>query len=549
MAHEILNLQVKPEDMAAFKDSGHTKTFKYKFFDTQGKEGGYGIQYSPTLFRKMLTTPEYLDQIVEWFTNPEAYMLKLPNGHSFFRETFLNMMKESCSGLMGLFMSKKAEKLENLSNLIDIKTLPQSVPNYVVDVSGKQMSIETQVLVDFLLEEHEQIDYGSDSTSVIHNMPKREFFYILKHFLSTYNVSQSFNLPTSTKKLIPIIQRDVKVDTYAFDHIEKTYDNVQEKININPKLREYVLNGMPENYSDTEKAVYIYVKLCKVLSYDPTFYAENENEKAYESHLDPKRLESISPENPNVVCFEINKLYALFLEELGLNYSISSKGGEYAKGHALLSFKSDEYVIEADSLRSIVGSDMLSAKIHEELRGLQCQNQNPESKEKFKQLLERVYSHIKENEPNEYLANDSFNKLKDMLFGLIKNPIQASFEDKIDVLGKMIHTSNLPQVEKNSLLLRRFKTIFPNTAIHELVIIAQKENESQEFFSNGILVSIAYTNPETYNQEHKYMIYKDDHFEEIEKTTLQQRMNAGLLQCHGGHFIPGMEKEREAGDE
>ena len=84
--------------------------------------------------------------------------------------------------------------------------------------------------------------------------------------------------------------------------------------------------------------------------------------------MNPNTIKNISLDSPNVVCYEFNAIYANLLKRLGINYEVKSRSKTYGDGHAYLTFRADDYIVNADSLPSIIGSDLLNAKVGQELK-------------------------------------------------------------------------------------------------------------------------------------------------------------------------------------
>ena len=108
---------------------------------------------------------------------------------------------------------------------------------------------------------------------------------------------------------------------------------------MNSELLNVLFSNMPNNLTKIEQAIFLYIKLCKLLNYDELFYTMEEDAIIY--HEDINNLNKINLTNNKVVCYEFNLLYAKLLDILGIKYQIQDYSiNKSRKGHANLIFKS-----------------------------------------------------------------------------------------------------------------------------------------------------------------------------------------------------------------
>lgn len=170
---------------------------------------------------------------------------------------------------------------------------------------------------------------------------------------------------------------------------------------MNTELLNTLFSNIPNNLTKLEQAIFLYIKLCKLLTYDELFYVMNEDAIKYHENIN--NLKNITLENNKVVCYEFNILYAEVLDRLGIKYQIQdySKGNS-RKGHANLIFKSDDFIVTADSVTSILMGDLTNAKLGYPLVGLTCKN-NPQE---FEKLISKVYQNPVIETKNSLLTNN-----------------------------------------------------------------------------------------------------------------------------------------------
>lgn len=83
-------------------------------------------------------------------------------------------------------------------------------------------------------------------------------------------------------------------------------------LKVNKKLESEILGKIPENYSNLEKAIFIYYELCKKLNYSLAYFL-NDTE-ATNRILNVKNIENVDGDkNTEVVCFTFNAILAKLL--------------------------------------------------------------------------------------------------------------------------------------------------------------------------------------------------------------------------------------------
>lgn len=203
-----------------------------------------------------------------------------------------------------------------------------------------------------------------------------------------------------------IQKRDIEEASLNKEHsnVELT-DNLYQKQLLNQIFKDEILKNMPQDYSDLEKSIYIYIKLCQSLSYDPNYYANNEKYK--EEHQNFENISKIGAEKNNVICYEFVTIYSEMLKDMGINVAATTSlamdvdeedkiiYSGFVDNHSNLKYSVDDMVISADSTTSVLGGDIINAKINNRLNGLQCLSVDQSKKEKFNNALNKVYSKLK----------------------------------------------------------------------------------------------------------------------------------------------------------
>lgn len=86
---------------------------------------------------------------------------------------------------------------------------------------------------------------------------------------------------------------------------------------INEDFKKNILGNMPADYSDLEKAIYIYDELCHRLRYSIEYYFNEDKAKKYfKMTKNLKHIDGIK--NKDVVCFTFNRIFVELLKEAEL---------------------------------------------------------------------------------------------------------------------------------------------------------------------------------------------------------------------------------------
>lgn len=211
-----------------------------------------------------------------------------------------------------------------------------------------------------------------------------------------------------------------------------------------------IIDNMPQNLSQMEKARYIYINLCKQVSYDPKFLIANTLGEKQELFDEDVQIESWTKDK--VICSTISRLYVRLLEKTGINAkTIHNKDGEYL-GHVFVSFENEGKNYYADPTH-----DILKAKTGLKTK---CFGTLPYSEQ---EVTKDGSKHKKYNFST--ISEDELKKMDDLLgytcsglymedaIELLRKEMQEtdmSIEDKIKFISKTFNTTNLDAMDKSS---------------------------------------------------------------------------------------------------
>lgn len=302
------------------------------------------------------------------------------------------------SGQLGELSDTEKERLDEFKELTSPRAFAEKIhgTTYETEVDGKNVTLPVDNIIIFLslsLDNLKKI-CTTDPDGKIGRLSKPEFAYAASEYLKKNKVTENYVLPDSIEKRISFLTSGQYIDFSAVNKLMETKDTLYEKVELNPDLHDAIIEKMPEGISRLEKAAYIYAKMCTILTYDNRFMAANQKGEAAEKHKSLDYVSQISPENNEVVCFEFNMIYAKMLDEQGLHFKSEYKdmsGEYYGYGHANLEFRDGKFIVQADSVASILGGDIARAKLGLPLTGFECESPNIRTQKEFQDKVNAMY--------------------------------------------------------------------------------------------------------------------------------------------------------------
>lgn len=349
--------------------------------------------------------------------------------------------------------------------------------NYEITIDGVDYKTPVSLFYQYL-------DINDVSLEVLAQNDKNNhlprFLYTLNKFFEDNKIEEEYIISDEMKSRLEEIRSSKIVDIQFFNEYNETNDPLLTKINVNAELKDFILKGMDSNFTDLEKAIYIFIKMCKALTYDNEFFAVNQEGPLAEKHKTVDYIASISLLNNEVVCSEFNAIYAHMLHEFGINYKnfVSTVNGNgdhdedefdedfnrYGEGHLFLKFRCGKYLVKADSVTSILQGDLMQAKLNQPLRGLVCENVNKQSQKEFKTIVDKVYNYIAQRESkitkNEPQQVETFEDIVSQFVDMSDKVKPIDINDKIDILIKKVNSTRMVGIDAYSYLLQLRKILF-----------------------------------------------------------------------------------------
>lgn len=310
---------------------------------------------------------------------------------------------------------------------------------------------------------------SNHNITTINDIPKEHFIYAACEFIKTRKILETFNIPQNISIRYQELLTQQKIDFEALNQYLTTSDTLHKKIAINDNLRAKILSEMPKNMSILEKAIYIYIKMCKLFTYDDEYIAAKNQEFIFEKHKDLNYISKITPENNRIVCFEFNIIYTKLLEELGIHFKSNYKDADteaYGLNHVKLKYRVKKFIIQADSVTSILRGDLVKSKLNEPLIGLKCINKNLTTQQEFQNIVTKVYERIIEQEKKQGVYQETLPELLKEYNELTTNKKEISNSEKIEILTTKLNNAKLVGIDAISYTVQLIEILFQQAELN-----------------------------------------------------------------------------------
>ena len=436
-------------------------------------------------------------------------------------------------------------RYKTLLDLISYGILKKQLQNKTIQakVDGITYNIPANKIIEFLELDTKTLDDYINTPNRKGSISKEAFLYIVRRFIIREELMDNFIFPKNIEKRITDIVNYEILDFESQNTYLSDENSLTSKTNLNPELIEAITKDIPANYSTLEKAIFIYIKMCKILSYNDEFFAAKQRGLAAEKHRMIDYIETISPPFPEVVCYEFNAIYAKMLHSLGINFQREcfSWKNKYGDGHENLSFRVGKYIIEADSSRQILTGDLFNAKVGNSIKGLKCRNQNFDTYMDFDEILRKVYKDIKKEDKSTF--SEALKEYEELT-----NAKQAHipFNTRFDLFLEKIRTSSFNGLNIMSYILRLVNVLFTEEEREhyidfEIIRDNNPKDEDKIVATCGIITmnEKGILKDEEHN---KYYIYINGELKRILKRTLIRNIITGTLGFIDSEeqYIPGI---------
>lgn len=435
--------------------------------------------------------------------------------------------------------SKEKERFNVLKQSVSLENLISERNDFQIRVDNISYKVSPQTIIDF-------ISLSPSKRKVMKmyaNIPIRHMAYLSVHFIKDTKLLDNYEVSDKIKTAIESLESYQEIDFESTNQYLKNEDPNEQKISINPELKSKILESIPEGLDNLQKAIFIYMKMCEILTYDDEFYAVNQQGVVAFKHEQIDHINEITPSNNRVVCYEFNAIYSVFLKQLGFNYRTISRGymDDFGGGHAFLTFKSGEYIIKVDSVTGVLNGDIPRVKQKLPLEGVIILNKNKDTQEKFKAELKRM-----EGLYYKIGKEPTFEETLKAYEQSSPNITIIPFSEKLAIFFTKLNNNNYAQVDRLGYIQILKKTLFSQLELNNNISISYiRNNHPLPDLEAESIVVIAID--DDISDETKYYIYNARlGLNEIEKEELQERFDNGhydYINPKSKPNIPGIKKE------
>lgn len=455
----------------------------YSLYATSAKLEIYEREVSISLLKDLLGNPDYYDILNSIYegTCPELEIvctdiipplkIVIPKKCLIAGFTYLNKHN--------MLDPKAKECYQKLNNKIPFANFLHLYEDQTFDITIDNINYHISIssIINFLSlssKEFRELCTNKDITE-INGIPKSHFIYTAR----TFEISDRYDIPDIIIENQNELRKFIIYDSEAINLYTENKGEIIAGAKVNPLMRASILEGMPETYNVLEKAIYIYIRMCELLSYDEEYFAADETGAPKEKHSDINRVSEITPANNLVVCYEFTAIYAKMLEELGINYEIVSSvlKANYGAGHQSLRFRIGKFLIAADAVHRFFKSDLYYTKVGKIPSGFDCLNENEETSKELYEIVIRINDEYQSSRHND----DYFKNVVSMYRYLHYKDIPLpSLSERIEMLLTKLTTSKLSGIDRLSYILDLYGTMFSTTEKRENFIISIIHNKSPE---------------------------------------------------------------------
>lgn len=504
-----------------------------------------GEELSIEFLKRVLLDEKYYNYALNYFngTNDRFVLSSIINGDI---ESSIEYNKSNL--FYGL---KKISKiLQDDKKVIDrFETLKEAlyIDKYVILNKDKDFELEIEnvkykekILAIFefinLKEEYFKKICEIDDIKTINDMPKDRFLYMVKTFLEKNKILENHIVTDSIQSNYQLLKQGQIIDIEALNKHLSTVDKKYKYVKLDKKLEQEIISNMPSDLNDLEKSMYIYMKMCKTLSYDDEYYAVDQKGDAVEKHQNIDYITNITLDNPKAVCFEFNVIYTKFLNDLGINFESNYKnmyGEAYGDAHVELGFRVGKFLVNADSVTTILGGDLVRSKLNQPVIGLTCVNKNNKTKEEFKKCLNHVNSIIlKEYKIKETNKEESLDDLLKEYETLTNNIKEVKIQDKFDLLLEKINLSNMRGIDSYYYIMQMKKILFTDEELVEnfafnLIRTNLPQDEEKTAGIVGIFTVNDYNINEYADLNKYYLLTENNEVKAINKELIENKFESG----------------------
>ena len=409
--------------------------------------------------------------------------------------------------------------------------------NHRIYVNDKCLEIPVSILINILSCSDETFTKFLDG-SINYGYAKDILAYALVDFVERERILIKYVLPEE------LITRYKNIKNYSlidFESINKNRikndtnefgESIIEKIEISEQLDSFLNAEMDSRYSNLEKAIYYYIKLCEVFSLDDDYYLKI-SQKVHETHESVESINSKNEHDNKVTMYEFFTIYASLLANIRIDYTLDQElmnGNDF--GPKKLTFKYGEYLVAINSLATPEKSDITNVKVNDNLINIFSLNKNQVTKKKFNELVDKIYADIQEKKRANKKFKESVSAYKQTM-----ELSKINIVDKLYILLKEITRQNLKGMDMVGYEKKLFKTLFSGNKNITINILA-RQNRQTNYLTPVTIISV-------FDRDYTYFIV-DEMSSEILRSVSMEELTS-LLSDNVYYYIddpeiPGVSK-------
>ncbi len=251
--------------------------------------------------------------------------------------------------------------------------------------------------------------------------------------------------------------------------------------NISDELYNAINEGIPEDLTLEQRAMYIYTKLCKVMKYDQGyFFRDKLKDNRYEPDFSKEHLESIGTDS-TITCFDFSRIYAKLINELDGDIEAVVITHGINEGHFSTGFYTDKVSLFLEPINNVSdgNNDLMKAKNGMKLEGIQIISDRDKLVEK---ALEKVYPLVFGQK--QATISDFVSQLQE----LPKQQIPDDFEMKFESFTQMLNEREINGNEAVQTLMSFDKLGFFGDKLKKSFIGRKYNEEGKDKYDRMVLI-------------------------------------------------------------
>jgi len=399
-------------------------------------------------------------------------------------------------------------------------------------------------------QDKEYQEFFSKPKELYNGYPKEYFVYATVELFRNSDVFRDYIVPSEILDRFNDLASSKKIDIEALNKaldIDEEDEEYLLRIKPNPSLKAEITEGMPKGLTDVEKATYMYIKMCKLLTYDEEFYAMRQAGESARKHENLDNIPKIDSNNNEIVCYDFNVIFVKMLEESGIKFAIQSDGyvSGLGGGHANLMFRDGKFLVQADSVAGILDGDLARAKLNKPLNGLKCINSNEATKYEFAKVVSRVYAIVadQEDKHGKSLHKVEHNETFDEILSQYENGVAGEKEtidlnDKFEILLDKVKDANVPSMDSLAYVLQLRKVLFNTQECdNNFKVTFVKDNKPSDTSKLVSATAVFAINTlgfsEEPNQTEYYIYHPGRRLSQISQQSLEKKFDTGVFEYIG----------------